>query len=75
MLAFYVDKEVRARESWELGENRCTKGSRSLDSLSCCPQCTAGLEGCLSSSKTESSEFHRPAYSCECLVGKERLKA
>lgn len=57
MLAFYVDKEVGARESWELGGNRYTKGSRSLDSLSCCPQCTAGLESCLSRSRLKLQTF------------------
>lgn len=57
MLAFYVDKEVRARESWELGENRCTKGSRSLHSLLCFPQCIARLEGCPLSSRLKVQSF------------------
>lgn len=34
MLAFYVDREVWARKSWELGGNIYTKRSKSLNSLS-----------------------------------------
>jgi len=60
MLAFYVDREVGARKAWELGGNRYTKTSRSLDSLSRCMPHTTGLE----SSPSSPSRLRLQAFNC-----------